>query len=224
MNDTVGHSVRLQSVTAAIQSSTLMKKGGFDIFAGLPDRNYCGQLLNEARRCLSAAAASEILVSDNQEVRGGRPARRFLSASGSHAQTAFYHDSGVIKFLRTICNAPVLPTGSTGAYTYYARPGDHLALHRDIETCDIAVVTCLLDRHNTGSCGGLTRLYPWRQTEPLSQIRASAHLGAISVRVLEGQTMVMFGGLVPHAIMPLGVGELRIISALCYQVRAPDRE
>lgn len=217
MNDAFSQVVQIQSVPEAIRNSPLMRNGGFDVFERLPDRNTCAQLLDEARRCLATARSSEIAVSDDEEVRGGQPARRFVSASGGAIQTAFYRDRSVIRFIETLCNAPVLPTGGRGTYTYYARPGDHLALHRDIETCDVALITCLLDRHGSGSSGGVTRLYPERQNERLSQIRASPELGAISVRVRVGQAMVMFGGMVPHAIMPLGFGEIRIVSVLCYR-------
>ena len=112
------------------------------------------------------------------------------------------------------------PTGKSGTYTYYARPGDHLALHRDIETCDIAVVTCLLNRHREGSAGGLTRFYPTRQHESLTTIRATPRDSAVSIRLPVGHTMVMFGGLVPHLIEPLGLGELRIVSVLCFRAYA----
>jgi hypothetical protein len=195
-----------------------MQKGGFDVYQDLNSAALCGRLLGEAWQCSAFAQPSEISFSDNEEVRGGQPARRFLSAPGGQVQAGFYHAPDVIGFLQSICNAAVAPTGALGTYTYYACPGDHLSLHRDIETCDVAVVTCLLDRHKCGGCGGLTRLYPQRQREPLSHIRASPNLGAVTTRVAVGQTMVMFGGLVPHAILPLGVGELRVVSVLCYRV------
>jgi hypothetical protein len=214
MNSMPGSAIQL--VPKAVQGSPLMKKGGFDVFEGLPDRKTCARLLAEARHCLATAKPSDVSVSDNEEVRGGRPARRFLSAIGGAVQEGLYQDRGVIHFLETICNVPILPTGGRGTYTYYARSGDHLALHRDIETCDVALITCLLDRHNPGSSGGVTRLYPQRQTEPLSRIRATPGFGSINVRVLAGQTMVMFGGVVPHAIVPLEAGEMRVVSVLCY--------
>ena len=153
-------------------------------------------------------------------VRGGNPARRFISAGGGEEQAGFFHNPETKRFLTGISNARVRPTGKRGTYTYYARPGDHLALHRDIETCDIAVVTCLLDNHRDGSTGGLTCSYPDRQHEPLSRIRTKPGDGAVSVRLPVGSTMVMFGGLVPHLIEPLTSSELRIVSILCFRVFA----
>ena len=195
-----------------------MKGGSCAIYDHLPGAAACARLLAEARQRLHGAVASAVAVSDGEEQRGGSPARCFISAGGGDEQAAFYRAPETARFLAGICAAPVRPTGGGGTYTYYARPGDHLALHRDIEMCDLAVVTCLLDRHRGDSAGGLTRFYPARLHEPLSRIRATPDDGAVSVRLPVGHTMVMFGGLVPHLIEPVGPGELRIVSILCFRV------
>ncbi|MDQ3581869.1 MAG: hypothetical protein M3495_09770, partial [Pseudomonadota bacterium] len=143
--------------------SALMKEGGCAIYDHLPGAAACARLLAESRLCLPGAVASTVATSDDEELRGGNPARRFISAGGGEEQAAFYRDSETARFLARICCAPVRPTGESGTYTYYARAGDHLALHRDIDTCDVAVVTCVLDRHHEGSAGVLTRFYPARQ-------------------------------------------------------------
>jgi len=204
----------------AIRDSALMKAGGCAIHDHFPNAAGCARMLEEARQCLRGAVVSTVETSDGEEVRGGNPAHRFISASGGEEQDALYRDPEWTRFLSGICNAPVRPTGERGTYTYYARPGDHLALHRDIETCDIAVITCLLDLHREGSTSGLTCIYPTRQHEPLSRIRATPSCGALRVRLPVGHTMVMFGGLVPHLIEPVGHGELRIVSILCFRVCA----
>jgi hypothetical protein len=195
-----------------------MKVGGCAIFEHIPGAAMCKRLLAESRRCLHDAVACAIATSDGEEARGGNPARRFISAGGGNEQAVFFHASETTRLLTDICNGPVRPTGERGTYTYYARSGDHLALHRDVETCDVAVVTCLLDRHRNGSSGGLTCYYTERQHEPLSRIRATPRAGAASVRLPVGSTMVMFGGLIPHLITPLAPGELRIVSILCFRV------
>ena len=200
----------------AILDSVLMKAGGCVIFDRFPDASVCALLLAESRLCLDGAVTTTITTTDNEEGRGGNPARRFISASGRNKQIAFLNDPETTRFLSEICSAPVRPTGACGTYTYYARPGDHLALHRDIETCDVAVVTCLLDRHPTGSSGGLTRYYPGRQHEPLSRIGATPDDGVMRVRVPVGSTLVMFGGVVAHAIESVAAGELRVVSILCF--------
>lgn len=202
-----------------IRKSALMENGGCAIFDYFPGAEACRRLLVESRLCLHGAVASAIATTHDDEVRGGNPARRFISTGGGREQAAFYRHPETAQFLAEICNTPVRPTGESGTYTYYARPGDHLALHRDIKTCDISVVTCLLDRHRDGGIGGLTRFYPDRQHEPLSRIRATPGTGAVSVRLPVGNTMVMFGGLVPHLIEPIALGELRIVSILCFRIQ-----
>lgn len=208
----------LEAVPITLRDSLLMRKGGYELLRNLPGAETRSRLLDEASRQLPAAKASEVTAPDHEEFRGGRPARRFLSAGGGLVQTAFYHDPTFIGFLEKLCNGPVRPTGNAGTYTYYARPADHLDLHRDILTCDLAVVTCLLDKHNPASRGGLSVLYPTRQAERLSAIRTNPGFGAIEIRMGAGQTLVMLGGLVPHAITPIEAGELRIVSLLCYRV------
>jgi len=207
-----------QPLPRAIRDSELMKSEGCAIFDRFPGAAVCARLLAESRLCLQGAVTTAITTSDDEEVRGGNPARRFISAGGGSEQMAFCNDPKTMRFLSEICNAPVRPTGECGTYAYYARPGDHLALHRDIETCDIAVVTCLLDRHGEGSSGGLTRYYPDRPHEPLSRIRATPDDGAMRVRVPVGSTLVMFGGIVAHLIEPVAAGELRVVSILCFSV------
>jgi hypothetical protein len=201
----------------AIRVSPLMRVGGCAIFDHFPGAIACTRLLGESKFCLHDAVISVVTTPDDEEWRGGNPARRFISAGGSIEQATFYRDPETTSFLNSICNASMHQTGTIGTYTYYARPGDHLALHRDIDMCDVAVVTCLLDRHRNGSTSGLMRFYPERQHEPLSRIRATPHEGVVSFRLPVGSTMVMFGGLIPHLVEPIANGELRIVSILCFR-------
>jgi hypothetical protein len=66
--------------------------------------------------------------------------------------------------------------------------------------------------------GGMLRLYPDRLCERLSAIRANPERGAIKLRLMPRQTVVMFGGIVPHAILPVADGQVRIVSVLCYRL------
>lgn len=199
-----------------VRESALMKAGGCAILDHFVNAVTCARFLEESKQCLHSAVASQVTMSDDEEIRGGNPARSFVSAAGGTVQTEFYHSPQTAQFLAEICNTPVKPTGRIGTYSYY-RPGDHLALHRDIHSCDVSVITCLLDRHRNTSNGGITRFYPNRQHEPLSRIRATPSHGAIRVRLPVGSTMIFFGGLIPHLIEPLGASELRIVSILCFR-------
>lgn len=203
-------------VAAALAASPLLRRGGFDVFEGMLDGAMLRSLLAEAQENRAAAQASDVLADDGEELRGGSPARRFLSASGGPFQDAFYQAPWMMELLGELLGMGVAPTGGRGTFSYYARPGDYLALHRDVEACDVAVISCLHDEPLEGD-GGSLRLYPGRIAEPLSSIRRSPEWGALSLRLLPGQTLVLLGGLVPHTVLPVAPGQERIVSVLCYQ-------
>ena len=194
-----------------------MRQGGFGVFEGLAEPAALAGMLSEAVAASGTATESHVPVSDGEQVRGGRPARRFLTSSGGPVQQRFYQAPPVLRFLRSVTHPSLQPTGPVGTYSYYARPGDYLAIHRDIVTCDVAVITCLSDAPETARGGGLS-LYPERLFEPLSAIRATPARGACLVRLAAGQTIVLYGGLVPHALQPVDAGQVRIVSVLCYRV------
>ena len=203
---------------AEIRNSALMKDGGFRVLEGLIDGPTRKALLAEALRLLPRAVASVVPESDDEEVRGGTPARSFLNTAGGELQDALYRTPQLLACLREITCASLIPTGTLGTYSYYVRPGDFLALHRDIVTCDVAVITCLHDAGTGCECdGGKLCLYPGRLAEPLSAIRRTLEQGALKLRLRPGQTIVMFGGIVPHALLPVDAGQTRIVSVLCYR-------
>ncbi len=210
-----------ESIPDVIRASPLMKKGCFDIFAGLLDSNTHAMMLSEAISLSTVARLSEVLIPDGEDVRGGTPARCYLSASGGPIQDAFYGAEWMLSFLRQVTGTPLIPTGERGTYSYYARPGDYLALHRDIVTCDLAVITCLSDGPCIVGNSGILRLYPDRIFEPLSAIRDNPNEGAVGVRLMPGQTIVLFGGIVPHMLLPVADQQRRIVSVLCYRVPLP---
>ena len=82
-------------------------------------------------------------------------------------------------------------------------------------TCELVVNTCLHEARPEAADEGL-RAYPTRSDEPLSQIRERPSVGAISVPIRPGQSLVMFGGIVPHEVLPMSAGQTRIMSLLCY--------
>jgi hypothetical protein len=208
---------------AVIRNSAIMKDGGFRVLEGLIDRPTRKELLAEALRLLPRAVASVVPASDDEEVRGGTPARSFLNTAGGELQDALYRTPQLLECLRQVTCSSLVPTGRLGTYSYYVRPGDFLALHRDIVTCDVAVITCLHDTGTGRGCdGGKLCLYPGRLFEPLSAIRRTLQEGALKLRLLPGQTIVMFGGIVPHALLPVDAGQARIVSVLCYRVEQSE--
>lgn len=207
----------LNSIPPVILESELMKRDGFDVFEGLIDTTTRNNMLSEALALLPGAAACEVQVSDDEEVRGGTPRRRFANGRGGPLQQAFNTAPWLLDFLRGLTNPDLIYTGEVGTYSYYLRPGDYLEIHRDIVTCDVAVITCLYDNSSADQDGGQLRLYPERRMEPLSMIRATPHQGATNIRLGMGQTIVMYGGIIPHALLPLAEGQSRIVSVLCFR-------
>lgn len=206
------------AVPASLRRSCLLSRGGFDVYEGLLDERFREQLLAEALERYVEASACDIPASDGEEVRGGIPARRFLNATGGPVQDAFYRAPWVLDFLRRLTAPSLVPTGERGTYSYYMRTGDFLAIHRDILTCDLAVITCLRDGAEVEGDGGSLCLYPERLFEPLSAVRSTPAEGALTVRLDEGQTIALCGGLVPHALLPVAEGQERVVSVLCYHI------
>jgi hypothetical protein len=84
--------------------------------------------------------------------------------------------------------------------------------------CDIAVVTVLRDDSSPLTISGALVLYPTRWNEPLSAIRRRPESGAVTVKLSPGQSAVLCGGLVPHALLTVARGQRRIVSTLCYSI------
>jgi hypothetical protein len=173
-------------------------------------------LADEAERALPEAQESRVDASDGEEERGGSPRRRFLSAAGGGRQQALFADPGLWRELSELVGLPVRPSGMAGTYSYYCRPGDFLTIHRDVVTCDLALITCL---HDSGARGrsGASCLWPGRLDDALSALRADPGPGAAVLRLDPGDTLILLGGIVPHAVLPVAVGQKRVVSLLCFE-------
>jgi hypothetical protein len=205
-------------VSLCIRRSAFLKQGGFTIVQGLLHPSHLGQLLDEAVRAMSDAVGSDVANDDGEKLRGGSPARKFLSAAGGTLQQSILAAPGMLQFLHDLTAVRFVPTGNCGTFSYYTRPGDHLALHRDVETCQLAVITCLHDdAASDARAGGSLSLYPARMLEPLDVIRRDPARGVQSHRLRPGETLIFYGGIVPHAVEPVIHGQRRIVSVLCYK-------
>ena len=204
-----------------IRRSALFRRGGWSVLTSWPEPRLAAALLGEALTQMSEASESAIAAPDAEDVRGGNPRRRFLSAPGSAVQSAWYTDGALRGELSAVIGAPLTPAGLGGTYTYYVGPGDFIAIHRDIVTCDVALVTCLHDNGGRGNCGA-TCLWPSRVFEPLSVVRADPERGAVVQRLEPGDSLLLLGGVVPHAVLPVDAGQRRVVSVLCFEV-PPDR-
>lgn len=192
--------------------------GGYAVFARFPEDAIFDAIYEEAVAQFGRADRQHHDDDDLEEVRGGTPARRLWSAGAGPAQDRWYLSTALSAVLSEVCRARVCPSGTRGSYSYYAAADDHLALHRDIPTCDLTVITCLYDSSDPADPGGALVLYPQRAHEPLSAIRARPDSGAIAFKLPPRHSLVMIGGLVPHCVQRTSAAQTRIVSALCFAI------
>jgi hypothetical protein len=215
---------RANPIPDTIQRSPLYQRGGFALIDQLLEPSNLAQLQRESLALHSQTSENLMLETDRNgfEInfgRGGSPARKFLSAQGGTVQDAFYQSLALSTKLETLCQSRIKPTGARGTYSYYAREGDFLALHRDILQCDLTLITCLFD-HSKGAInnlGGVLRLYPNHNLQPLSSI--NPHSPSHDLRLKVGQSLALLGGIVPHEVLPTGPGQIRIVSVLCFEIQ-----
>lgn len=173
-------------------------------------------LTREATRCEITESCLE--RSPDEEIRRGNPARRLHTAVGGEALRALYSSTMLGDLLRRMTQVEWTPSAQLGTYSFYCRPGHHLDLHRDVDTCDLAVIACVYEHGApTAGAAGALCLWPDRRHERLSAIRAAPERGRIIVRLTPGDAIVLAGGIVPHAIAPLGEGHTRIVAPLCFR-------
>jgi hypothetical protein len=208
-------------IPPAIVASPLYAAGGFGVIPGLFDEGVLAELLTEALTAKPTGQRNVLEVSDETEGRGGSPARAFTFAQGGALQWRLFSAPALIASLSQRCGLAATPTGA-GTYTYY-EPGDFLALHRDIVTCDLAIITCLSETGAAPGSGGLW-VYPQHATEPLSTARAAGRAVAVPVPLGSGDTAVLLGGIVPHEVSPMRPGQERIVSVMCYRISAAARK
>jgi hypothetical protein len=189
---------------------------GFHHLPALAGPDFAARLAAEAVVNLRLATPVQVEQSDTHNGRGGNPRRQLLSAPGGPVQFAWYHSAALRTTLETIAGAPLRPTGGGGTFSYYVRPGDHITIHRDILTCDFTLITCLLHSAGEGHGGHLV-FWPSRRDEPLTSLRAKPGPGAELLELKTGESAALFGGLIPHAVLPVQAHQRRIVSLLCFE-------
>jgi hypothetical protein len=143
----------------------------------------------------------------------GRPARWLESATGGPLLEAFYNAPWLTGHLRDLTGLGWRPSGSNATYSYYRAAGHHLDLHRDVDECDLAVITCL---HRSGAGLPTLDLYPAAAHRPLGAVRAAPNDDLVSVDLAAGQSLILLGGFVPHRLAPLGAGQVRVVAPMCF--------
>jgi hypothetical protein len=210
--------IQKRFVPDRVLNSQLFRQGGFGVYTGFLSATSKSAMLEEAAKLMASAQDNIVTELDSEEYRGGKPPRSFLSAIGGPILDAFYYSNETLLQLKQVTGLDIYQSGFQGTYSYYARQGDYLGLHRDIEMCDVAVLTCLYDSKPMENGGGALCLYPSRCWEPLSVIRNTPNERILPVQLMPGQTIVLYGGVVPHLVTPMAHEQVRIISVLCYRV------
>jgi len=193
---------------------TLLERGGVAVVQGMFGKTLLASILAEAMERL-AQAERFVTSGRNLEWRGGNPARVYRAAAGGPEQSRVFSCKAMTDALSDICGFAVQSSG-TGSYTYYHATGDYLGLHRDIERCEVATITCLED-DGPEFRGGL-RAFPDYACRPLLDIYQQRPR-AVDLPTRPGDTVVIAGGVVPHEVTPIVPGQRRTVALACYAPR-----
>jgi hypothetical protein len=200
-----------------VLQSRLFAAGGYTVVCGLFDEETLECMRAEADAVRPEALRGFVADSDMTEGRGGSPARAYRSGPGRTLHWDLHGCQQMADTLSRLCGFTVTATGG-GTYSYYERPGDFLAVHRDVLQCDIAIITCLTHSVVDGSTGELT-VYPEFVREPLSVVRAAGKGSGTPVPLDRGETIVLLGGIVPHEVRATCAGQERIVAINCYRIQ-----
>lgn len=162
--------------------------------------------------------AVEARVEAHSSDERGDPDRWLESAPGGSTLDTFAGTPDMLRLLRRATGVTWEPAGP-GTWSYYRREGHHLGVHRDLAVCDLAVITCVRNEGG-GTSSGVLRLWPTRARESLNALRGEDH-GGIDVHLEAGDTILLLGGVVPHRVLPMAPGHVRIVAPLCYRVSGP---
>jgi hypothetical protein len=197
---------------------------GYAIHSGLPG---LAELQSEATAMFQTAqkhewweigtGESQIATIDEDRT-NSQPRRRAFTTPGGRIQQELYHAPSLLSFLSSETGLALERKADTGSYSYYMQPGDFIGLHRDGPGCDIAALTVLYDSSTQAEKSGGLLIYPDRVDESIYSIRQDPSHGAVLVKMLPGQTLIILGGLIPHQLIPVRRGQLRIVSALCFKL------
>ena len=193
--------------------SVLMQRGGCLLIEDLLGADLLTTLCAEAHERHDDARHTAWPGSQQADWRGGDPARSYSGATGGAIQSSIFASPDLAAHLSKLCGLPLRLAG-IGSFSYYA-PGDFLALHRDILTCDVTLLTCLRDTAAGTSDRSSLRLYPAYFRSPLTQLRSEHAPTHIDLRLDRGQTAVLLGGIVPHEVIPMAAHQHRTVSVVC---------
>lgn len=205
-------------VDPSLLASPLLARGGYAVFDDVFTRIALAALKLEARAKYWSGQERITTVESSHSGRDIRPTRNLVYSDGGEVQNELYGAPALTRFLESVTELPVQATGSQGGFLYYTRRGDHLGLHLDVEHCDLVVLTIVQDHSRHDSPSGSCVVFPGFVGVPLPAVRETALTdGGVRLKLRPGQSLVMFGGVVPHLVLPVEEQQARITSALCFR-------
>jgi hypothetical protein len=200
-----------------LRTGPLGTSGGVALCGGMPDPVTWAALRDEAVEARPAATRHDGGADATGADRDRTPSRSLASAPGGPVQDVFYASPALAAYVAAQVGVPVTPSGRRGSYSYYERPGDHLALHVDVHGCDVTLVTVLHDDTGRSDPGGAVLAYRTAVGVPLDEIAAGRWRGSGDVvKAQPGQSILLLGGLVPHRVLPLTGPGSRVVAPLCF--------
>jgi hypothetical protein len=199
---------RDRDIPCGLRGSRLYTNGGYLFASGLIGPETLDGLRAEADSARPGGARGEVAQSDGTEYRGGSPARAYRTAPGGRLHWALHGSPQMCEAIAGWCGVTVEATGA-GTFSYYEQADDFLALHRDVDSCDVTLITCLKVRD--GASGGLL-VYPNHMDNPISEIRAAGRSAGVAVPIVPGDTVALLGGIVAHEVTPASASQERIVS------------
>ena len=199
------------------QHAPLVANGGFLVLDELLPKTTRQCLRDEAFECCEGALEQRREDHDISGFRTGNPARWLRSTTGGPVQFEIYHCPVMADNISYLCGRQVKPTGGQGTYSYYDRKGHFLGLHRDINTCDATLITCLHRKHSANESGAL-RLYYKGFANSLVEIISDSNVPYLDIHLEQWQSILLLGGWVPHEVLPAAEDYERYTSVLCYEM------
>jgi hypothetical protein len=197
-----------------------MRCGGYAVTRSLLTETQLLALREDAGARAAHAVRMRLDESRDCEGRGGQPARAYRYAEGTALQHGIVTGPAFIGALTELVGLR-LETLGAGTYSFYDEEGDFLALHRDVEACDAALITCLGNGPHRG--GGLLRLHP-RLADPsvrVIDVLPRANHAAIDLDLTPGESALLLGGIIPHEVTPTVADQRRVVSIACYRITGP---
>ncbi len=198
----------------SLAESRLVGNGGISVVRGLLSEGLLEALRLDAQAIAPTARRGSWSGPNREDWRGGKPSRAMAGMSAGAVQYEIFGAAAMAEAVADICGFRVRCSGA-GSYSWYLEAGDHLALHRDILACDVALITCLERTGPGAGIDGTLCVYPDALWRPLRDVRKDARVAA---PMDPGDTAVLAGGIVPHEVTPSVAGQRRVVSIVCFRL------